>query len=148
MIRRPPRSTRTDTLFPYTTLFRSLDPRGGDVLLAELLQHEGARHAADVSETEVAEDGGRQDDVAGGVPEHVPLAGHGRIDQQDAGDRLDEAAIDEVAAAGPRHPVEPGVEQQKAPEDEPEQRDRVAVQAANAAAIARPAASTEHPAHP
>src|SRR3546814_1932302 len=29
MIRRPPRSTRTDTLFPYTTLFRSpLAPRG------------------------------------------------------------------------------------------------------------------------
>src|SRR3546814_15012847 len=26
MIRRPPRSTRTDTLFPYTTLFRSPDP--------------------------------------------------------------------------------------------------------------------------
>src|SRR3546814_8994375 len=28
MIRRPPRSTRTDTLFPYTTLFRS-EPRIG-----------------------------------------------------------------------------------------------------------------------
>src|SRR3546814_6505655 len=28
MIRRPPRSTRTDTLFPYTTLFRS-EMRGG-----------------------------------------------------------------------------------------------------------------------
>src|SRR3546814_3257313 len=30
MIRRPPRSTRTDTLFPYTTLFRSIpfDCRG------------------------------------------------------------------------------------------------------------------------
>src|SRR3546814_16914283 len=28
MIRRPPRSTRTDTLFPYTTLFRSV--LGGD----------------------------------------------------------------------------------------------------------------------
>src|SRR3546814_18872026 len=27
MIRRPPRSTRTDTLFPYTTLFRSLHRR-------------------------------------------------------------------------------------------------------------------------
>src|SRR3546814_2365357 len=27
MIRRPPRSTRTDTLFPYTTLFRSDDQR-------------------------------------------------------------------------------------------------------------------------
>src|SRR3546814_13861916 len=29
MIRRPPRSTRTDTLFPYTTLFRSGDRRRG-----------------------------------------------------------------------------------------------------------------------
>src|SRR3546814_12886928 len=28
MIRRPPRSTRTDTLFPYTTLFRSVDADG------------------------------------------------------------------------------------------------------------------------
>src|SRR3546814_4742562 len=28
MIRRPPRSTRTDTLFPYTTLFRSCSARG------------------------------------------------------------------------------------------------------------------------
>src|SRR3546814_17393941 len=32
MIRRPPRSTRTDTLFPYTTLFRSATPI---VLLAD-----------------------------------------------------------------------------------------------------------------
>src|SRR3546814_16390301 len=33
MIRRPPRSTRTDTLFPYTTLFRSLGggPNGAAV---------------------------------------------------------------------------------------------------------------------
>src|SRR3546814_8710903 len=29
MIRRPPRSTRTDTLFPYTTLFRSRAPCAG-----------------------------------------------------------------------------------------------------------------------
>src|SRR3546814_7031411 len=28
MIRRPPRSTRTDTLFPYTTLFRSIKVAG------------------------------------------------------------------------------------------------------------------------
>src|SRR3546814_19110553 len=33
MIRRPPRSTRTDTLFPYTTLFRSYRPV--DELIAE-----------------------------------------------------------------------------------------------------------------
>src|SRR3546814_6606768 len=33
MIRRPPRSTRTDTLFPYTTLFRSVVPLGrGDAV--------------------------------------------------------------------------------------------------------------------
>src|SRR3546814_1982075 len=31
MIRRPPRSTRTDTLFPYTTLFRS-HVRGGNLV--------------------------------------------------------------------------------------------------------------------
>src|SRR3546814_16685529 len=30
MIRRPPRSTRTDTLFPYTTLFRSTFPASFD----------------------------------------------------------------------------------------------------------------------
>src|SRR3546814_2050145 len=46
MIRRPPRSTRTDTLFPYTTLFRSaavviIEPDHGG-------QHIGAaRHMAD-----------------------------------------------------------------------------------------------------
>src|SRR3546814_13488451 len=34
MIRRPPRSTRTDTLFPYTTLFRSCDHPEGVVGLA------------------------------------------------------------------------------------------------------------------
>src|SRR3546814_10582951 len=34
MIRRPPRSTRTDTLFPYTTLFRSL--LGGSVPLVNV----------------------------------------------------------------------------------------------------------------
>src|SRR3546814_6007341 len=32
MIRRPPRSTRTDTLFPYTTLFRSPYRKLGDML--------------------------------------------------------------------------------------------------------------------
>src|SRR3546814_15912908 len=42
MIRRPPRSTRTDTLFPYTTLFRS---RGGARLcrdrFVDLVEGEG-----------------------------------------------------------------------------------------------------------
>src|SRR3546814_14413026 len=35
MIRRPPRSTRTDTLFPYTTLFRSREVGAGEVDAAE-----------------------------------------------------------------------------------------------------------------
>src|SRR3546814_4515890 len=35
MIRRPPRSTRTDTLFPYTTLFRSAEAGIDSVLCSE-----------------------------------------------------------------------------------------------------------------
>src|SRR3546814_19335116 len=37
MIRRPPRSTRTDTLFPYTTLFRSGGLRLGSQYLQQVL---------------------------------------------------------------------------------------------------------------
>src|SRR3546814_2270726 len=36
MIRRPPRSTRTDTLFPYTTLFRSGSPAEADTQRIEI----------------------------------------------------------------------------------------------------------------
>src|SRR3546814_19631532 len=43
MIRRPPRSTRTDTLFPYTTLFRSFQFRHLDRLFPSLEAH---RHFA------------------------------------------------------------------------------------------------------
>src|SRR3546814_18058696 len=39
MIRRPPRSTRTDTLFPYTTLCRSYRGCGG----LDCAEHSGAR---------------------------------------------------------------------------------------------------------
>src|SRR3546814_533485 len=38
MIRRPPRSTRTDTLFPYTTLFRSADQRHEQALAEDVVQ--------------------------------------------------------------------------------------------------------------
>src|SRR3546814_15945636 len=56
MIRRPPRSTRTDTLFPYTTLFRSdaglavvlLQPL--DQLAVEIVQHaRAAREQLDLA---------------------------------------------------------------------------------------------------
>src|SRR3546814_6982954 len=39
MIRRPPRSTRTDTLFPYTTLFRSACGMDGELFDAEKRGH-------------------------------------------------------------------------------------------------------------
>src|SRR3546814_19223392 len=38
MIRRPPRSTRTDTLFPYTTLFRSLAKGKGMLALEQHIE--------------------------------------------------------------------------------------------------------------
>src|SRR3546814_13829705 len=44
MIRRPPRSTRTDTLFPYTTLFRS----GVDIAAMDRRQERDFRRAAQI----------------------------------------------------------------------------------------------------
>src|SRR3546814_11363104 len=43
MIRRPPRTTRTDTLFPYTTLFRSAEqvPEARNLLVLHLRQRFG-----------------------------------------------------------------------------------------------------------
>src|SRR3546814_10329909 len=60
MIRRPPRSTRTDTLFPYTTLFRSAQRRAvGDVEITprqrrqrqSVCNRERAHRAADLALT-------------------------------------------------------------------------------------------------
>src|SRR3546814_13979505 len=52
MIRRPPRSTRTDTLFPYTTLFRSPAQHGAGGGLSRLLagkrRRRGGRRVAGV----------------------------------------------------------------------------------------------------
>src|SRR3546814_13647010 len=50
MIRRPPRSTRTDTLLPYTTLFRSCRRRAGPTDRRgrpRLLLHRRAAHGGD-----------------------------------------------------------------------------------------------------
>src|SRR3546814_5719778 len=58
MIRRPPRSTRTDTLFPYTTLFRSPDFR-----LVAARAHEAGQRLPGVGEQHVLDEG----DAAGGA---------------------------------------------------------------------------------
>src|SRR3546814_8755347 len=49
MIRRPPRSTRTDTLFPYTTLFRSVVVAPGNAGTA----HEPGVRNADVAMNDI-----------------------------------------------------------------------------------------------
>src|SRR3546814_1990681 len=54
MIRRPPRSTRPDTLFPCTTLFRSLDGKvaivtGGDSGIGRAVSALFAREGADIA---------------------------------------------------------------------------------------------------
>src|SRR3546814_1656985 len=69
MIRRPPRSTRTDTLFPYTTLFRSAD----DVGLA-------GRYGQDPGSAAADEQRGRglgrlREPVVGGDPVVLALEG-------------------------------------------------------------------------
>src|SRR3546814_16515976 len=48
MIRRPPRSTRTDTLFPYTTLFRS--PKGFETI-AVAMQYDPANYVKYYADT-------------------------------------------------------------------------------------------------
>src|SRR3546814_18957089 len=81
MIRRPPRSTRTDTLFPYTTLFRSVDPRraanmagiGHQLMAAQMIGEDlfaqaAAFFLAHLAEAEGLEDLGRRlDDEGRGV---------------------------------------------------------------------------------
>src|SRR3546814_3686904 len=43
MIRRPPRSTRTDTLFPYTTLFRSREVFAGGEPMVQMIAYGNQR---------------------------------------------------------------------------------------------------------
>src|SRR3546814_4537140 len=49
MIRRPPRSTRTDTLFPYTTLFRSVGVAAGEHRLLSALDRFACNQLARVA---------------------------------------------------------------------------------------------------
>src|SRR3546814_6337787 len=79
MIRRPPRSTRTDTLFPYTTLFRSAHTRVqfavGDVLRGRVgvvgFEHQRGLVAAGGEVAVEAVDAGVE--FAVGVPANVEV---------------------------------------------------------------------------
>src|SRR3546814_13890212 len=80
MIRRPPRSTRTDTLFPYTTLFRSPE-RKADPLEATDREVFAAQIVAQLGEVGAAGAGNRLANGAHAQPGAVvallpPAAGH------------------------------------------------------------------------
>src|SRR3546814_3070171 len=93
MIRRPPRSTRTDTLFPYTTLFRSPDDDAAWSVVerpARVRDQALEEQAAHILETERL------------APDHRALEQRAR---RDALERLDEAAVErrlEIFADRPR----------------------------------------------
>src|SRR3546814_1896222 len=95
MIRRPPKSTRTDTLFPYTTLFRS--PRlSAPVAEAAAAAAPHARH----HRTGRARPALGQEAARG-------LARHRAAGALDPCRTVDAAARDRRAEAGRRHPHQP-----------------------------------------
>src|SRR3546814_10680867 len=71
MIRRPPRSTRTDTLFPYTTLFRSAHHR-------HVLARPGERGIGGAIERPAARLRGRDPPIEPGAVQAVELEAHAR----------------------------------------------------------------------
>src|SRR3546814_2850703 len=87
MIRRPPRSTRTDTLFPYTTLFRSEDTMSAsetaraiafayrEVEVAEKLLAEISETISRCTAPDIRDSFGRQ---VGGLELGVPSGNNGR----------------------------------------------------------------------
>src|SRR3546814_654994 len=94
MIRRPPRSTRTDTLFPYTTLFRSglfVDDEVGETEIEKLKQGdmleasfgEFAQHSPALYDTLIAERdqymAARLRETAGDSRELLAVVGAGHL---------------------------------------------------------------------
>src|SRR3546814_9988432 len=80
MIRRPPRSTRTDTLFPYTTLFRSIELSPDDTTRA---QHELNGIMGLIEQLQAV-------DTTGIEPMAHPLAAHQGIQLRLRDDRSEE----------------------------------------------------------
>src|SRR3546814_5063943 len=124
MIRRPPRSTRTDTLFPYTTLFRSaerldiVDGVGGPgrVGAQQHRFHEGALLMAGEDMVRIARDDPRLLVELADLLAHVlelSRAGeraHGyalgtRITDPDFGEALTECILHRVEMLGRRHEI-------------------------------------------
>src|SRR3546814_14764310 len=102
MIRRPPRSTRTDTLFPYTTLFRSRDEEIAAAGIGKALPDPGGAEAIAV---------GLDRRAARRTPahriEHAPVGGERRGIETEAegGDHegMSNTRGSDCAALSPRH---------------------------------------------
>ncbi len=109
----------------------------------QLFQHEAAGHPADIGQRVIAQKRGGQDDVGQRIPEHVPLPGEDRIDQDHAGDRGHHALVEDADPARAADPAENAVEYQKPDEAEPEDRHRVADQRHDAGDLVDPAAATD-----
>src|SRR3546814_11876571 len=101
MLRRPPRSTRTDTLFPYTTLFRSLEV-GAEVRIRIDLRHLQRRRLRTLgAEMQPGLDVGAVPLHQQAVADAHHVAGHQR--------RLGRCETNALARFADRHVAEPGV---------------------------------------
>src|SRR3546814_17335223 len=114
MIRRPPRSTRTDTLFPYTTLFRSWRaiPRSGGFVAFELFFRDEQRGFTPIFGPDAAVGGssGRHDarDAVDGAGSCA--AAWSRSDGTGAGSRSGSGRDDGSVDHRRRHPAARGAE--------------------------------------
>src|SRR3546814_15331975 len=106
MIRRPPRSTRTDTLFPYTTLFRSGDHRralprhpedagrkGAGRLLRASRRSGPQEKALDVGTARLAEAAAARGHAAGGSAIAGPEKGHSATARRAFEERSEERRV-------------------------------------------------------
>src|SRR3546814_11392758 len=102
MIRRPTRSTRYDTLFPYTTLFRSdhenaeegHHPRhGAPAVAGDDDRHQDLEHVADRAETAIGDRPRlghvRGDDLLGAVARITKRSGEARSEERRGGQECD-----------------------------------------------------------
>src|SRR3546814_8880268 len=99
MIRRTPRSTRTDTLFPYTTLFRSADDDQQILLLTELT-HFIVGHVVEGAGQPLVRDGSREH-----LRQLCGIAGFGAIEN---GERTRFGKRRRLRLRHPQTGVEPG----------------------------------------